>query len=336
MRFNMLKQKLHIFLMCIVPSISCAQSDFANLKSGVARNDIPRSLKSAMWNAPDGPHVAESIVESETAGHYYWLFRTMSIGYFDANQAKNVGGWPLTRWPSEYIEEEIIVRYANSDIAYAERPLALSRTSIGCLVNSPLRYGDINASGDAELVLLMGNDLVVFSPSGQRVIFMANLAIYDWLIAAAVEDFYTDEAGNFRASETSPQHPSTIAISNARHGAPPQQLPGYRGHAKLYFGDFDGNDKHDILVWRKLYISRLRNDETPGFRFLKNTYLHYQLNNGEYQLQDTEPTTINTWLTAEQLAWQKGYPSESECPGQEGQLIPEMHDPFLNDPEVLQ
>ena len=34
--------------------------------------------------------------------------------------------------------------------------------------------------------------------------------------------------------------------------------------------------------------------------------------------------------------WQKGYPTLSEYPGEEGQPIPEMHDPLLNDPEVLQ
>ncbi|MDQ2075474.1 hypothetical protein [Marinimicrobium sp. ABcell2] len=266
----------------------------------------------------------------------YGLSRS-SIAVFDlSSNFRLMGGRGLTRWPGEYIEEEIVTRYANFDIAYGERPLGLSRTSVGCLVNSPLRYGDINASGDAELVLFMGNDLVVFSPNRQRVIFMANLAIYDWLPAAAVEDFYTDEAGTFRAGEASPQHPSTIAISNARHGAPPQQLPGYRGYAKLYFGDFDENDQHDILVWRKLYVSRLRNDETPGFQVLKDTYLHYQLNDSEYELQDTDETTIQGWLSADELTWQKGYPSKSECEGEVGELIPEMHDPLLTDPAVLQ
>ena len=44
---------------------------------------------------------------------------------------------------------------------------------------------------------------------------------------------------------------------------------------------------------------------------------------------------VNGWLAAKQLSWQQGFPSRSECPGQEGQLIPELHDPLLNDPDVL-
>jgi hypothetical protein len=57
---------------------------------------------------------------------------------------------------------------------------------------------------------------------------------------------------------------------------------------------------------------------------------------GEYQKQPTDSATVKNWLTTRHLTWQKGYPSRSECPGQEGQLIPEMHDPLLNDAEVMQ
>jgi hypothetical protein len=46
---------------------------------------------------------------------------------------------------------------------------------------------------------------------------------------------------------------------------------------------------------------------------------------------------VKGWLTSNNLTWwKKGYPSKSECAGQEGQFIPEMHDPLLNDPEVMQ
>ena len=46
-------------------------------------------------------------------------------------------------------------------------------------------------------------------------------------------------------------------------------------------------------------------------------------------------TGIQSWLLAKNLTWQKGFLSKSECAGQEGQLIPEIHDPLLNDPDVL-
>ena len=72
------------------------------------------------------------------------------------------------------------------------------------------------------------------------------------------------------------------------------------------------------------------------FEKLSDSHLHYKKVNNEYQLQtDTAPETIQGWLTDKNLTWQKGFPSKSECAGQEGQLIPEMHDPLLNDPDVL-
>ena len=64
-------------------------------------------------------------------------------------------------------------------------------------------------------------------------------------------------------------------------------------------------------------------------------YGHYSLIDSEYKLQDTSAETVQNWLSTKNLTWQKGFPSLSECEGEEGQLIPEMHDPLLNDPDVL-
>ncbi len=91
----------------------------------------------------------------------------------------------------------------------------------------------------------------------------------------------------------------------------------------------------DILVWRKVYKSNLLKDPIAGFAKLSDTYIHHKLINGEYKKQPTEQSVIKGWLEAKNLTWQKGYPSKSECPGQEGKLIPEMHDPLLNDPDML-
>lgn len=117
-------------------------------------------------------------------------------------------------------------------------------------------------------------------------------------------------------------------------------LPGLRGYAKLYVGDFDKNGQSDILVWRKLYDSNMQNNPVKGFHKLKDSFYHYEKSTaagstGEYLPQETDPGTIQSWLATNTLTWQQGYPSKSECEGEEGQLIPEMHDPLLNDPDVL-
>lgn len=64
--------------------------------------------------------------------------------------------------------------------------------------------------------------------------------------------------------------------------------------------------------------------------------LHYAMVDGEYQQTATPESEVKDWLEENNLTWQKGFPSHSECPGEEGELIPEMHDPLLNDADVLQ
>lgn len=104
----------------------------------------------------------------------------------------------------------------------------------------------------------------------------------------------------------------------------------------MYVGHFQDKSSYDILVWRKLYHSRLNSDSIKGFQHDADLMIHYQrAENGEYLPQDTSPETIQNWLGSNNLTWQKGFPSKSECAGEEGKLIPEMHDVLLNDPDVL-
>lgn len=78
-------------------------------------------------------------------------------------------------------------------------------------------------------------------------------------------------------------------------------------------------------------------DQVPGFTLLRNKYQHYawSTDQNEYLPQETEESQIQAWLSKNNHTWQTGFPSQSECAGQKGKLIPEMHDPLLNDPDVL-
>ena len=114
----------------------------------------------------------------------------------------------------------------------------------------------------------------------------------------------------------------------------------------LIVGDFDADDNPDIIKWEKVYVSN-KKTESIAWNKVRNSLTHYERDlmtqqrlgagvTGEYLPQITPDSVIENWLSANELTWQKGFPSTSECEGEEGQLISEMHDPLLNDPDVLQ
>jgi len=129
-------------------------------------------------------------------------------------------------------------------------------------------------------------------------------------------------------------------------GASDAATTGMRSYSKLYVNDFENDGHEDILVWRKVYVSNNKANLQKGFSLIRDEYVHYERDltaqgsseagvTGEYLPQETDSATIQGWLATKNQTWQSGFPSKSECAGQDGQLIPEMHDPLLNDPDVL-
>ncbi|WP_394201777.1 hypothetical protein [Marinagarivorans algicola] len=256
---------------------------------------------------------------------WYDFSRELKIHAIDTVKSNYMGVWPLTRWPYEVDDAEVAAIYAVEGAQEGdvwdryESNRYLNTETLGCLANIPLRYGDLESDGVNELVLPLGNndqqvDWVVFSPTAGKIIFSARIALQDFFEAP-------DNAWAYYLS----------------YAAGPKALMGKRAYAKLYFSDFDKNAKADILVWRKQYSSLTKkNSSGKGFELKHQNYRHYELINGEYLPQKTDSATIKNWLKTSKLTWQKGFPSTSECAGQKGQLIPEMHDVLLNDPDVLQ
>ncbi len=197
----------------------------------------------------------------------------------------------------------------------------------GCLQKYPLRYGDVDGDGKQELVLNVGFDWVIFSPTIHKVTFVGL-----W----EKEDYMDEERIQwFEWTHDQPADPQYVAESSSNPDVN-HVVPARRAYAKFYLGDFDTNGKPDILMWRKAYQSRLNSDPVKGYQLIGQALVHYEEENGVYTKKDTTEDVIKSWLTAKNLTWQKGYPNVSECPGEEGKPIPETVDPLLNDPDVLQ
>src|SRR5690625_4972385 len=262
---------------------------------------------------------------AETSTHVYSLSSKLQVVQTRVEGRIAERHWPLTRWPQETQDSDVSDIYnmegaQEGDVwhLYAHERL-IRPNSLGCLANTPLRYGDIEGNGLNSLALYIGKndqqlDWVLFSPSAGKTEFSARLALQDF--------------------KNAPEQASVQYMSDAlgHLGA----MPGRRAYAKVYIDDFDGDEQQDILVWRKRFESLPSSDEREGFSLVKEVYRHYKKVEDEYQPQETDEATIKGWLAENELTWQKGYPNKSECEGEEGELIPEMHDPLLNDPDVLQ
>lgn len=252
-------------------------------------------------------------------------------------------GWPLTRWSHLKVPPEI--SFAPGMFQMDEIRFDSRMQGIACMVKNPLRYGDLEGDGEKELILILGNELIVFSPTYGGTVFSMLIDGSDWWPwgnESLIDGYKGDHSG---------QEPP---ISDQYHGYSHnwadwsyegQFEPGIRAYSKLYTGDFDDDGNPDIIKWEKVYKSN-KLTESPPWTKVRNTLIHYERDitaqkiteagvTGEYLPQITPDVLIEGWLRANDLTWQKGFPSLSECEGQEGQLIPEMHDPLLNDEDVL-
>ena len=280
-------------------------------------------------------------------GNSYYLLSGNLLGLFNIT-TKNFSSWSLSSpdpcegletctepwWKGRWSGQEVLENAVQQRSSDANFPLAFTTATewavddtLGCMEKNPLRYGDVDSDGVKELAVILSNSFVLFSTTLHKTIFAVMWDVPDWLSREKTvnEVYEVTNKPDYPQYASAMMYSTNNGISNA-----------YRGYAKLYFGDFNRDGVFDIVVWRKLYESRLQNDPVSGFLFKGNTFVHYSLIDGSYKKQKTKPEDVTGWLNMAQLTWQKGYPSKSECPGQEGQLIPEMHDPLLNDPEVLQ
>ena len=261
---------------------------------------------------------------------YYALYDVPVMRLFDIEGNKYLGGWKLEIRSDIAWEAKLGDRF-NMQQMEPRYEYATGDEGVGCILKRPLRYTDLDKDGQPELFVLFGaggpSSLAIFSTKIKKVIFSSILE-YD---NARIPD--DDDRDTYRLTDAKgPAIPQYIYDFGDRYNSFGM---GYRSFGKLFFGDVSDDGIQDIILWRKYFESLLNGDAKKGFAKKDELFVHYSLVDGEYKKQPTDAETIKGWLAAKQLTWQQGFPSRSECPGQEGQLIPELHDPLLNDPDVL-
>lgn len=285
--------------------------------------------------------ISVAFIELGETNQWFRLYSNLALYGVDVSQSKLVGSWPLARWEHDtHIPEEVAARYEeygqdinDPDLGFGR--FSIGRDSLGCLPTVPLRYGDFTGDGSSEIVVIFADDIVVFSPQKQKSIFSQRIRIGEWFGEDEME-YYRDVYSSDDVPGDIAQYLSRMAVEFQGSGPLNWEAKGYRGYGKIYQGSFSESESQDVLVWHKLYRSRLESDPVRGFELISDNFLHYRMVDGEYLPQPTSGATVRGWLNANNLTWKKGFPNKSECAGEEGNLILEMHDPLLNDPDVLQ
>lgn len=297
------------------------------LQSGEAKANINSRNEEAIRLMRAGAIAMDSYIFVDSLNNTIVLIDTGLYRF--SSDYEYIGNRPLTHWQHELPSTLKGRQYANIRLFEESDVDTLNIGSgPGCYGKTPLRYGDIENDGVKELAIWLDGRFIIFSVVIERIVFSAELQFHDYINDEQMQDSDYSNLDN-----SSAQNISFLATLNNYV----EWIPGARVYGKLFEGDFDKDQKPDLLIWQKEFESNLKSNPQPGFNLIGQKWVQYERNDetGEYLPQETDEADIQNWLAENDLTWSKGYPSVSECPGEEGELIPEMHDPLLNDPDVL-
>lgn len=199
----------------------------------------------------------------------------------------------------------------------------------GCLQGYPTVLADINGDDIDDLIFVGGsgslslpNDEII---ADTQLVFFVGKNFEQELLSIELHEehfnFYFKEGGN-RYQVVRDQINQRIKDMGGPkefiRGTPENVRPGYRTFAKVYFGDFDEDDVHSILVWRRHYLSRKKNDPIKGFEFDHEEFEFYDIQGTRVSTKAINNKRGHSILDKHQLTWNDGFPSQSKCSNNEG------------------
>jgi len=96
--------------------------------------------------------------------------------------------------------------------------------------------------------------------------------------------------------------------------------------SKLYFEDFDENDRLDILVWKREYRPL-----DKYFEYVNEQFYHFEESVDGFKETPVSTEQAKKWLKARKLTWRKGFPDQRACKDSKTEPFIFMADPVLHE-----
>lgn len=171
----------------------------------------------------------------------------------------------------------------------------------GCYPNYPINTADINLDGMNEIMLISStghDDRFIAQTSGALSTEPehAEATLYVSFVSATAPDPYLLD---------------TELVYNKYDY---QKFQGKRRYAKLFFGDFDEDEKLDILVWRR-YFDVVPKEEGYGSvnKMSQEAFAHYEEASPSYEKQPISNEEGHALLKEHNWGWFDGFPSKNLC-----------------------
>lgn len=199
----------------------------------------------------------------------------------------------------------------------------------GCHIANPIKMADIDLDGLSEIFYVGGFGIMQLDKNESEVIktFKTTLAIFNpeksssnvFRHELSYENFFDRSASEYLNKKSSYQvftpyilEPSGHIVADDYFGKAPIK-PAIRRYSKLFFKDFNKNDKLDILIWQREYISRLKSDPVKGFKLNKVVFQFFEEDDSGFVEKSISDETATQYLAEHDLTWRSGYPNTNLC-----------------------
>ena len=185
----------------------------------------------------------------------------------------------------------------------------------GCYIGNPFSSADLDRDGKPELFFVGGIGAFGNDEGGKTI--QTNLFIYNTVkkiktlfkVELSYESFMIENVG------LKSRHQSFTKNYIDKYGQSRSNdiHAGIRRYSKLYFKDFDKDDKLDILLWQREYISRLKSDPVEGYKLKNTIFKRFEETPTGFIEKSIDDKTAEKYMKDHGLTWRKGFPNKNHC-----------------------